>query len=187
MFTFTCAPGATGAGGSPSSFGQDRRCDAGQKRTGRETCCSSPWVAVAHPTVRLHNRKPLRQWLFRRQGRTAAAARAAVTEPIPADRDVPFPRRAGDTGSRCFCRSDGSSSRAKVPISASVAITPRTRSSHTASAMACPDRFIDDGPPRGGGLGGATVQDMAVRLVAGCAAVSSSVGQSRSVTSRQRR
>ena len=37
-----------------------------------------------------------------------------------------------------FCSSDGSSTRANVPISASVAITPRTRSLPTASLSACP-------------------------------------------------
>ncbi len=54
-----------------------------------------------------------------------------------------------------------------MPISASVAITPRTRSLPHRIDDGLPDRLVDHGPPRGRGIGIAAVQNMAAGLLAG--------------------
>ncbi|CFB86733.1 Uncharacterised protein [Mycobacterium tuberculosis] len=85
-----------------------------------------------------------------------------------------------------FCISDGSCMRAKVPISASVAITPRSRSLATAPAMACPigsstmacQAAAASWPP---------YSTMSRRACSRVRSGSIRVGHSRAVTSRQRR
>ena len=66
-----------------------------------------------------------------------------------------------------FCRSDSSSRRAKVPISASVAITPRTRSLPTASAMACPIGSSTMARHAAAASGSPPFQDVPAGLLAG--------------------
>ena len=93
----------------------------------------------------------------------AAAASAPLTAPMPpiGTSQSPVPPPSRWYRKQTFCVSDGSSARANVPINASVAITPRTRSLDTASVIACRDGLVDHEPPRG------VVAHMPARLVAG--------------------
>lgn len=76
-----------------------------------------------------------------------AAASASVTAPIPPTGTSTHRcrRRAGGRGSRCSAAGPDRPFGQKVPISASVAATPRTRSEDTAALIASPiGRSISD-------------------------------------------
>ncbi len=80
----------------------------------------------------------------------AAAASAPLTAPMPpiGTSQSPVPPPSRWYRKQTFCSSDGSSARANVPISASVAITPRTRSLRDGFGDRVPDRPADHRLPR---------------------------------------
>ena len=82
MLTLTCAPGASGGGWFAQQFGQHRRRDAGQNEPAPDEVLFVA-AAVTHLAVRVHGVNLCAGGYFGAMATAAAAARAAVTEPIP--------------------------------------------------------------------------------------------------------
>ena len=151
MFTFTCAPSGRGTSGASGPSSRASTCGAIAEST-RSNCAVSS-VPIARPGEFLGRPPTCSLQVTSPSGVTrvtvtsvrivAPARRAAIssspeTWPMPptGTSQSPVPPPITWYSRQRFCSRPGSASEAKVPMSASVAITPRTRSWPTARSMA---------------------------------------------------